>query len=197
MAMKPMKKAAAPKKKPSKIKPVSGGSTSVNPYAASGTGYKHVTGAASGRMVVSRPKAITKVNGKVVPLPKNALQDNRKALPYGARTMEATKATKAKKKSPITSIGGYLGRNWDGTKIKPLTVAGTPAKIKNNTKFSGTTVIAKGSAAAKANVVAKKAVAAAAKKKAAAAAKKKTTSKTPKATAPKGTVSIGGISFKK
>lgn len=162
----------------------------VNPYTASGTGYKHLTGAGKGRKVVSRPKAAVKVNGKVVPLPKNALMDAR-SLPN-----VTIKATKSKKKSPITSIGGYIGRAFDGKKIKPLTTSGTPAKIKNNMKFSGTTIIEKGSAAAKANVAAKKAVAAAAKKKAADANKTKPTKK-PKTTAPKGTISIGGITVKK
>lgn len=87
----------------------------------------------------------------------------------------STPATKTKTKSPITSIGGYVGKTWDGKKIQPLTTSGTKANIKIES-FPD---------------IVKKAT------KSKPAKKTTTPKKKPKTTAPKGTISIGGITMKK
>lgn len=68
-----------------------------NPYAAgSGRGTTHVTGSATGRKTVDRPagRAIKNQYGNTVPLPKNALQDNRR--PNLAKKMEAGRVARGK-----------------------------------------------------------------------------------------------------
>ena len=97
----------------------------VNPYMASLNGYKHMSGRAGGRKVIDKPKAI-RVNGKVVPLPKNALT--------GATIVKGLKGgpgVKSTPRKPITSIGAYIGKSdWAGTKDMNLKGVGTTGQLK-------------------------------------------------------------------
>ena len=100
------------------------GTKPVNPYTASLNGYKHMSGRAGGRRVIDKPKAI-RVNGKVVPLPKNALT--------GATIVKGLKGgpgVKSTPRNPITSVGGYLGKNWTGTKDMNVTGVSTTGQLK-------------------------------------------------------------------
>ena len=101
------------------------GTKPVNPYTASLNGYKHLSGRAGGRSAISRPNAAVRVNGKVVPVPHNALT--------GATTVKGLKGgpgVKSTPRNPITSVGGYLGKDWTGTKDMKVKGVNTTGQLK-------------------------------------------------------------------